>query len=183
MASRPPRSRAGVFDHSDSGPNRSATRSACTYIPRSDSARIGASSAEGISIGVQNEIQRSVPRPLLFPRSAGRVGERAENVQHVAQLGQPHSVPVQEFTEGKLVVDSLGILFREPSGHVVQQAQEGTFDQRERLLATVPDARKFVGPSSEKRLPAGRGVLCLMRGPQVSQLLALHLNQFSKQGG
>src|SRR5436190_16538212 len=119
MANRPPRSRAAVFDHSRSGPNRSATRSAWTYIPRAYNSRIGARSAVGISIRVPERKSEAPDRvnsprgrargrppraptadqslgPLLFPRSAGRVGERAEDVQHVAQLGQPHSVPVQE---------------------------------------------------------------------------------------
>src|SRR3954463_12658688 len=100
MASRPPSSRAGVFDHSWKGPNRSAARSAWTYIPRAYDSRIGARSAVGITMLVS---VRSAPGPLLplapaqVPR---RVGQRAEDVQEVPELAEPHPVLVQELAQG-----------------------------------------------------------------------------------
>src|SRR3954454_16172613 len=136
MASRPPRSRAGVLDHSRSGPNRSAARRAWTYSPRAYNSRIGARSAVGICMPLSAPGRVSLPGSvgLFGGRGPGRLGERPEDVEHVAQLGQPHPVAVQELSERELVLDRVGVLVGQAPGQVVQEAQERPLDERERLL-------------------------------------------------
>src|SRR6516162_7574435 len=122
MASRPPSSRAGVFAQSFSGPNRSATRSAWTYIPRAYNSRIGARSAVGMCIRLP-----SAPGPLLpfgIAQVPGRVRQRPEHVNDVTQLTEPHPVPVEEFAQGELLVEVVGIHVGQAGRHLLQQPQE-----------------------------------------------------------
>src|SRR5262245_3758018 len=125
MASRPPNSRAGVLDHSGNGPNCSAARRAWTYIPRAYSSRIGARSAVDICmpLSVPGRGSRRVRSGALFGRRLpGRLGQRAEDVEHVAQLGEAHPVAVEELAERELVVNGLGVLVGQPPGQIVQQS-------------------------------------------------------------
>ena len=105
-----------------------------------------------------------------------RIRQGAKNIQNVPQLGKSHPISIEEFAEREFVVNAIGVLVGQMLRDVIQKAKERPLDQRKCAYASFADARKFLRPSGQEVLPFSGRILHVVRGSEISELLALDIN-------